>query len=138
MQPVTISITNPSTQVLDTLPVAMTFGTTTVRDTFFGNLNSYANATFTFSTPITWTGTTAQTLKVWSELSGDQNSLNDTVVQSINYYNSSLYGLPFTQNFDGFSNCGTNTNCGGTVCNLGGDFINLANGNRRRYRLAHE
>ena len=128
VQQVSITVTNPSTQVLDTLPVAMTFGTTTVRDTFYGSLASYSDTSFTFATPIVWSGTNTQTLKIWSELSGDQNSLNDTVVQSINYYNSSLYGLPFTQNFDSFSNCGTNTNCGGTVCNLGGDFINLTNG----------
>ena len=128
VQQVSITVTNPSTQVLDTLPVAMTFGTTTVRDTFYGSLASYADTSFTFATTIVWSGTNTQTLKVWSELSGDQNSLNDTVVQSINYYNSSLYGLPFTQNFDSFSNCGTNTNCGGTVCSLGGDFINLTNG----------
>ena len=128
VQQVSITVTNPSTQVLDTLPVAMTFGTTTVRDTFYGSLASYADTSFTFATPIVWSGTNTQTLKIWSELSGDQNSLNDTVVQSINYYNSSLYGLPFTQNFDSFSNCGTNTNCGGTVCSLGGDFINLTNG----------
>ena len=128
VQQVSITVTNPSTQVLDTLPVAMTFGTTTVRDTFYGSLASYADTSFTFATPIVWSGTNTQTLKIWSELSGDQNSLNDTVVQSVNYYNSSLYGLPFTQNFDSFSNCGTNTNCGGTVCSLGGDFINLTNG----------
>ncbi len=128
VQQVSITVTNPSTQVLDTLPVAMTFGATTVRDTFYGSLASYADTSFTFATPIVWSGTNTQTLKIWSELSGDQNSLNDTVVQSINYYNSSLYGLPFTQNFDSFSNCGTNTNCGGTVCSLGGDFINLTNG----------
>ena len=128
VQQVSITVTNPSTQVLDTLPVAMTFGTTTVRDTFYGSLASYADTSFTFATPIVWSGTNTQTLKIWSELSGDQNSLNDTVVQSINYYNSSLYGLPFTQNFDSFSNCGTTTNCGGTVCSLGGDFINLTNG----------
>ncbi|MDG1526826.1 MAG: S8 family serine peptidase [Schleiferiaceae bacterium] len=128
VQQVSITVTNPSAQVLDTLPVAMTFGTTTVRDTFYGSLASYADTSFTFATPIVWSGTNTQTLKIWSELSGDQNSLNDTVVQSINYYNSSLYGLPFTQNFDSFSNCGTTTNCGGTVCSLGGDFINLTNG----------
>ena len=128
VQQVSITVTNPSTQVLDTLPVAMTFGATTVRDTFYGSLASYADTSFTFATPIVWSGTNTRTLKIWSELSGDQNSLNDTVVQSINYYNSSLYGLPFTQNFDSFSNCGTNTNCGGTVCSLGGDFINLTNG----------
>ncbi|MDB2572748.1 S8 family serine peptidase [Schleiferiaceae bacterium] len=128
VQQVSITVTNPSTQVLDTLPVAMTYGTTTVRDTFYGSLASYADTSFTFATPIVWSGTNTQTLKIWSELSGDQNSLNDTVVQSVNYYNSSLYGLPFTQNFDSFSNCGTNTNCGGTVCSLGGDFINLTNG----------
>ena len=128
VQQVSITVTNPSTQVLDTLPVAMTFGTTTVRDTFYGSLASYADTSFTFATPIVSSGTNTQTLKIWSELSGDQNSLNDTVVQSINYYNSSLYGLPFTQNFDSFSNCGTTTNCGGTVCSLGGDFINLTNG----------
>ena len=53
---------------------------------------------------------------------------SNNIDQTITYLNSSLYGLPFLQDFDGFTNCGTNTNCGATVCSLSGDWTNLSNG----------
>ena len=126
--PVTIEILNPSTSTLDTVAVAYDFGGTVVRDTLFASIPPYADTTFTFSTPLAWSGTSNQSISVWAELSGDQNGLNDTVQESITYFNSTLYALPFGQDFDGFNNCSNATNCGGTTCNLSGNWVNLNNG----------
>lgn len=125
---VAVEIYNPSTSILDTVPVAYEFNNTVVRDTLFASLAPYADSIFLFGTPIAWTGTSNSSISAWTELSGDQNGLNDTLVQTIDYLNSTMYALPFTQTFDSFSSCPTATNCGGTVCNLGGNWQNLTNG----------
>lgn len=125
---VAVQVRNPSTSTLDTLPVAYEFLGNVVRDTIFDSMAPYTDSIFVFPNPITWSGTSNGSIRAWSELSGDMNSLNDTIDQTITYLNSSLYGLPFLQDFDGFTNCGTNTNCGATVCSLSGDWTNLSNG----------
>ena len=119
---------NPSTSALDTLPVAYKYQGLTTRDTIFGTVASYADTIFVFSDPISWSGTTNGSIQAWTELSGDMNGQNDTIVQTITYLNSALYSLPFLQDFNSFSNCATSLNCGATVCNLSGDWTNLING----------
>ncbi|MDA7804589.1 S8 family serine peptidase [Schleiferiaceae bacterium] len=126
--PVSIQINNPSTSSLDTVAVAYACNGTTVRDTLFASIAPYGDTTFTFAFPLAWSGTSNQNITVWSELSGDQNGLNDTVQTNITYLNSTLYGLPFGQNMNSFSNCSNATNCGGTTCSLGGNWLNLTNG----------
>ncbi|NDH77512.1 MAG: PKD domain-containing protein [Flavobacteriia bacterium] len=126
--PVSIQINNPSTSTLDTVAVAYTFNGTTVRDTLFASIPPYGDTAFTFATPLSWSGTSNQNITVWSELNSDQNGLNDTVQTNITYFNSTLYALPFGQDMNGFNNCSNATNCGGTACSLGGNWVNLANG----------
>ena len=126
--PVSILINNPSTSTLDTVAVGYNFNGTTVRDTLFASIPPYGDTAFTFVTPLAWSGTSNQNITVWSELNGDQNGLNDTVQTNITYFSSTLYILPFGQNMNGFNNCSNATNCGGTSCSLGGNWINLANG----------
>ena len=125
---VAVQIRNPSTSSLDTLPVAYNYLGSIVRDTVFGTIAPYADTIFVFSNPISWSGTSNGSIQVWTELSGDMNSQNDTIIQSITYLNSALYSLPFLQDFNSFSNCATSLNCGTTVCNLTGDWTNLVNG----------
>jgi len=126
--PVSIQINNPSTSTLDTVAVAYTFNGTTVRDTLFASIPPYGDTAFTFATPLSWSGTSNQNITVWSELNGDQNGLNDTIQTNITYFSSTLYALPFGQDMNGFNNCSNATNCGGTACSLGGNWVNLANG----------
>ena len=125
---VAVQIRNPSTSSLDTLPVAYEYLGSIVRDTIFGTIAPYADTIFVFSNPISWSGTSNGSIQVWTELSGDMNSQNDTVDQTITYLNSALYSLPFLQDFNAFHNCATSLNCGATVCNLTGDWTNLVNG----------
>ena len=125
---VAVQIRNPSTSSIDTLPVAYSFLGSIVRDTVFAMIAPYADTTFVFSNPIYWSGTTNGSIKVWTELSGDMNSQNDTIIQTITYLNSALYSLPYLQDFNSYSNCATTRNCGTTTCNLAGDWTNLTNG----------
>ena len=127
---VTVRIKNPSTQVLDTIPLAFEFNGTVARDTLFDAVPVYGDTVFTFTPKALWSGTISQSIKVWTELSGDMNALNDTLVENVDYLSSALYGLPFTQNFDTFNTCPQSTNCGGTVCALAGDWTNLNNGSQ--------
>lgn len=126
---ITVELNNPSTGFLDTIPVAYKWGTGgTIRDTFYGGLAPFTDSLFTFSVGYTWTGSAAQQLKVWTELPGDLNALNDTVNQTVNYINSSMSSLPFAQTFDGFFSCSTASDCEQTVCSLSGGFQNAVNG----------
>ena len=125
---VSVKINNPSTQILDTIAMAYSFDNTIVRDTLFAALAPYEDSLFTFTQKLTWAGTAAKSLKVWTELSGDMNALNDTLEITVDYLNSTLFSMPFLQDFDSFSTCPQSTNCGGTVCALADGWTNLTNG----------
>lgn len=127
---VTANISNPSTQILDTIALAYSIDNAVVRDTLYAALAPYGDSLYTFTQKLNWTGTSSKSLKVWTELSGDMNALNDTLEITIDYLNSTLYSMPFVQSFDGFSTCPQATNCGGTVCSLADGWTNLTNGNQ--------
>ncbi|MEY2963063.1 MAG: hypothetical protein RL754_324 [Bacteroidota bacterium] len=124
-----LTFVNPSTTVLDSIPVAYVLGSgAVVRDTVAVNLMPYGDTTLTLSTGLNWTGTSSQLLRAWTELDGDLNGLNDTLELVIPYLTSTAASLTFTEDFEGFSNCGTVTNCGLTTCALSGGWTNVSNG----------
>ncbi|MDA0741895.1 MAG: S8 family serine peptidase [Bacteroidetes bacterium] len=125
---VIIKISNPSTSTNDTVPVAFEINNIVHRDTLFLTLLPYQETIFKFSSKATINGSIAPYIKVWTELAGDQNASNDTIENSIGYYNANIAQLPFEQNFDSLTNCGTALNCGGTICNIGSKAYNLING----------
>ncbi len=66
-------------------------------------------------------------LLVWSDLSGDQIAVNDTIHSVYNLINSTSV-LRFTEDFETFPLCGTNNNCEQEECIMINDFINEKNG----------
>lgn len=57
----------------------------------------------------------------------DRNPLNDTLETRTRLVSSIQYGIPYLNNFEGFSACGTTSNCGQTTCNLNDGWNNLSN-----------
>ncbi len=67
-------------------------------------------------------------LNVWVDYAPDQNGYNDTLKNDYNVITGVTKTLPFFDDFETFSNCGTSNDCGATVCTLPGGWINVANG----------
>jgi PKD repeat protein len=67
-------------------------------------------------------------LKSWVTLVNDQNVYNDTLESIIQVYTGTTAALPFSQSFEGQTNCPTTTDCGTTVCALTGGWRNASNG----------
>ena len=101
-QPLRVTVFNFSTIPSAITPLAYQLNNgAVVRDTLQTPLAPFGSTSFTFSTPIT-----AQSgnndLKIWTELSGDPLSINDTLSQQLQL-NSLLSTFPAVENFDAFS-----------------------------------
>lgn len=70
----------------------------------------------------------ANDLEAWVDYSADQNPYNDTLEIPLNVVTGATKVLPFFEDFETFSNCGTTNDCGGTVCQLNSGWINATNG----------
>lgn len=128
--PVNVTLTNGGSDTLFSVPLAYQLGSGPVqRDTLVATIPATQSMPFSFSATLSFSGLGSYGVKVWTELSGDQNPYNDTLFSAFQIVQSdSTYLLPYVQNFDSFTNCGTVTNCGGTVCALGGDMHNAPTG----------
>ncbi len=67
-------------------------------------------------------------LDVWVEYATDQNGYNDTLNNNYNVITGVSKTLPFFDDFETFSNCGTTNDCGVTVCALPNGWVNVTNG----------
>ncbi|MAN03535.1 MAG: hypothetical protein CMI35_10660 [Owenweeksia sp.] len=68
------------------------------------------------------------TIQVVCIYANDENAYNDTLSGNIQTYTGSTVTIPYTQNFESFSSCGTNSNCEQTFCTLTSGWYNPANG----------
>lgn len=126
---VSVVLSNPGTSVIDSVPIAYQLANNAVVwDTLFAALPPYSDTSFTFTTPLPWSGTAPQLLSVWAALNGDLNSYNDSTATVLNYLNSSLVSLPVQESFDNFFNCTTASNCAAGQCALSNGFRNASNG----------
>jgi len=125
---VDISIKNDGQTVLSNIPVHYQFnGGTAVNEVYAGPLNPGASVTHTFATQISPIGG-SNTLLVWSDMTGDGNSYNDSVTSQFTSITSTLQTLPWNEDFETFGLCGTASDCENEVCAVTNGFINEANG----------
>jgi len=127
--PVTVRIDNDGLSAVSNIPVSYTLNggpvvTETATSTIApgGNINYTFNATIDLSTPGNYT------LDVWTGLSGDGNLYNDSSNTSIQVNLGTIVNLPYTEDFESFTNCATTNNCAATICNLSNGWVNLTNG----------
>jgi hypothetical protein len=124
---VNISIKNEGLNVLSNIPVHYQLnGGAAVNEIYPGPLNPGATYNHVFSSPISPIPGT-NTLLVWSDMSGDGNYYNDSVTSQFNYMLSTVQTLPWSEDFETFSLCGTASDCEAENCMLTNDFTNSTN-----------
>ncbi len=128
--PVTVRLFNNGSNDLTNFPVSYSFNngpviTATVTDTLLAG----QSLDFTFiGSSVSLNPGVNYNITVYSGFSLDDNRYNDTIVNNLQTYSSSLASFPLAQDFENFNNCSTNNNCGQTVCNLRDGWFNPTNG----------
>jgi PKD repeat protein len=98
-----------------------------VSETVTGTLNPGATVNYTFTASYNFSPIGSYNLRVWTTYTGDGNIYNDTVANSLTVINGTVYTVPYSENFETFTNCATSSNCGQTNCTLTNGWVNLPN-----------
>lgn len=128
--PVTIRLENLGVNPVFNFDVSYLFNngtsvTQTVTDTIpVGGTLDY---TFTGSI-ITLSVGASSTLSVWAQFNDDDNYINDSIGTDIDIYAGMSVSFPYSHDFENFSLCGTNNDCGATTCTLANGWNNSTNG----------
>lgn len=132
--PIKITINNNGDSVLSNIPMRLIANNVTYHDTMPGPIASRSFHFFTFkdSIPLN-TGTL--NISVVNDLITDENSSNDSISITTNVIGSQVFTIPYSNDFESFSLCGTSNNCGATTCNLNGGWVNLVNGSEDVYDM---
>lgn len=128
--PVVVRLLNSATTAIATVPIAVQVANGPVqRDTLSLALNSAQSATVPLNATVSLAGLGSKTVRIWTEMLGDQNRYNDTLVSVVQVVAAgTALALPFTEDFSTFSNCLTTSNCGTTTCSLVNGWVNATNG----------
>lgn len=119
-----VNVNNPGINSLSSIPVFYRInGGPIVSETFPGPLAPSANASFTFATKANFNGVGTYTIKAWTDYGADPVLANDTTLGKLTVIPGAIKTLPLTEDFETFTLCSTNANCG-TSCNLTNGFIN--------------
>lgn len=146
------SVTNPSTgttpdcQNLSSVPVIVVIenlGTTSisnvsvsyqinagpaVNETYTGTLAPSATANYTFTATANLSSPGIYNVTSWVTYNLDGNIFNDTSYAIVNVVSLPTVALPWTEDFETFTLCGTASDCGATVCTLANGWSNAPNG----------
>jgi len=133
--PVEVRLLNPAIQSLTSVPVAVRVGSGPVlRDTVSVQLTSTQSSFVQLAPTLSLPGIGTYSLRVWTELAGDQNPYNDTLTTSVFVTASGTpVALPYSENFGSFVSCPTTSNCGVTTCTLTGGWVNATNGSEDQH-----
>ena len=131
IEPMTIGITiiNNSSQAISNIPINYELNNTTVSEIFSGPINPNDSIYYTFvdQLPIL---PGSNSLSIWSSYAGDQYLANNDLDLNFTYINANAESLPYSEDFETFILCGTNSDCEAEVCELENNFINSTNGSR--------
>jgi len=104
-------------------------GGTTVNESISHTIQPDSSFTYTFPTPITVSGAGDHTLESWIVVNDDANRFNDTSELIITVVDNSTVTYPWSEDFETFANCGTDSDCEAEVCAVPNGWANLRNGN---------
>jgi hypothetical protein len=127
--PVQITIYNNGDSVLTNVPVELLANGVVYYDTIAGPLQKRGYQFFRFKDSVPILSSTTIPIRVLGKLPADSNNLNDTAFTFIEILSSNSFTVPYSNDFENFSTCATTDNCGSTVCNLNGGWINVPSGN---------
>lgn len=126
---VRIKVKNTGTQAVTNIPLTYQINSNTaVNETFMGTVPAGDSIDFTFSQTENFSSTTTKNIRAWVSYGPDGNSYNDTVRTVSDGVSGSSQSLPVIEDLESFNLCGTNFNCGVTVCNLKNGWENYTNG----------
>ena len=126
--PVTITLNNQGDSILTNVPLRLRVNNTIYNDTFPGPLARNGFQQFTFRDSINVSTPGNINLSVIADLPNDANELNDSLGKPVSIIPSTVFTLPYSNDFENFPFCAITSNCGGTICSLNGGWINLTNG----------
>ena len=128
---VVVKIANNSPNTLINIPVSYRLdGGNVINETYAGSIPGFGSAEHTFiSATHDFSVPGNHQIEAWVSYPPDQNPNNDDLLSYTQIVGSSLQNLPWSEDFESFSACGTNSNCGTTNCTLGNGWHNVANGN---------
>lgn len=122
--PISVTISNSGVSNISNIPVSYQIDNQPiVSNTFPITITPTQSSTVTFSTPETFTSGNYN-LKVWVALGADQNSYNDTLSTTVSVVSGNTVNIPWSENFDSFTNCDVSGNCELGICQLSNGFIN--------------
>ncbi|HRC33178.1 MAG TPA: S8 family serine peptidase [Bacteroidia bacterium] len=125
---VKMTITNFGIDTIQTMDVGYILnGGTPVVETINQPILPGATLNFTFTTQINISAPGAYVLQVYNVLASDGNVFNDTIVSNIAVLNSPPIALPYSEDFETFTNCSIASDCEATVCPLINGMVNLQN-----------
>ena len=127
--PVVVSITNPGLTSISNVPVSYEFDNGgAFNEVYAGTIAAGATVTHTFATTVTMAMPGAHTLDVWTSLPADIVTTNDTFYYQMSYFANTIAAPPYSENFETFTTCGVNNDCGATNCTLINGWFNVPNG----------
>lgn len=128
--PITIVLENHGLNSISNVPVGYNVNNgTPVLETYLGTIPVSGSVTYTFTTPATISTPGVNVIKAWADYNNDGNTWNDTNQTTLTIPNYPAVTLPWTEDFESFTLCSSNSDCGATVCPMANGLTNLENGN---------
>lgn len=128
--PVIIVLENPGLNAISNVPVSFSINNgPAVNETYAGTVAAFSTATYTFTATASFSTPGVNTLKAWATYNGDPFAWNDTSMTTFTIPNFPAATLPWTEDFESFTLCSSNSDCGATVCPMTNGLTNLENGN---------
>lgn len=125
--PVKIKLRNTGTAIIDSIIVKFQPNNGLIyADTIIGGLTFRNSLIYTFRDSITLS-LGVDSIMVWLEQPGDVVSSNDSSLLVLVSYSCATVNLPYTQNFDSFTDCSTAWGCSDISCNLTDGWYNTTN-----------
>lgn len=125
---VDIDIYNNTGSTVTSVPVKYRVnGGSVVSETYTGSLAAGATATYTFNTPATISGAGSYNFEIWTDYPSDGVHSNDTGLVTVTVRNSTAVVPPYSEDFETFTACSTNSDCESTNCTMKNDWFNKQN-----------
>jgi PKD repeat protein len=125
---VSIDLQNKGLSTISNIPVFYSVNNgPPVSETVNTTLASFATTSYNFTATYDFSTPGVYDVKVWSDYTADGNHYNDTISATIEVITGTLVTLPYSEDFETFTNCGTATDCEVTQCGLSNGWTNLPN-----------
>lgn len=125
---VTMEIENRGQAAVTNVPVFYSLnGGAPVSGTYTGTIAPFTTATYTFASTVNLSVAGVYNIQTWTAYTGDLNNFNDTATATTTVIAGVTENLPYIENFDSYTGCGTNNDCEATICNFGGGWVNETN-----------